>query len=424
MNDILFIILILFFGVIFSRIFRNINYGIALFILLSLISGLFFPGAHSAPIINLFGFSIYFLDLSTIIFFIAGLIRIFNNRKLFSSTDRLFIIYFSIELFYIIISYLTYGKTAIVEARETIYFIIPLFYFATFKYNDINFRTLYKYYYIYSIILILIAILRWFGLLPMPNYYAIEGDAYSYLRVLYADEGMNLVLFSFITTLLILQKNIKKFPHLIIVLIAVIVVFFIQQRTVWLIFALIFSIYLFKSKFKFSFVISILLIISTIYFFYVNIGLEKYTESAFQASFIQLINDPQTSTGAARIAQAITVLNVMKGGNILWGYLYGSNVNTATYFNDTWINFGIHMYHISRLLIGGLLLFIPYILFNSYILIKLLRISKITSKNNYIYLFIGMMVLACIIITFTTGPANTASIIYGIGLILIRKELH
>lgn len=424
MIDILSILLIVIFGAMFSKIFYNINTGIVLFLVLSVITGLFFPGAHSAPLFNLFGFSIYFFDLSTIIFFTAGIFRIFNNKNPFNSTDCLFIIYFFIELFYILISYLTYGKTAVVEARETIYFILPLFYFATFNYKDIDFRTLYKYYYIYSITLILIALLRWAGLLSMPNYYADEGAAYSYLRVLYADEGMNLVLFSFITVVLILQKKIKRFPHVIIALSAIIVVFFIQQRTVWLIAIIIFFLYLFKSKFKTSFVISILLIISTIYLVYVDLGLEKYTESAFQSSFIQLINDPQTSTGAVRIAQAITVLNVMKGGAILWGYLYGSNVNTATYFNDTWINFGIHMYHISRLLIGGLILFIPYILFNGYILIKLLHNSKIVNENNYIYSFLGMMVLSCIIITFTTGPANTASIIYGLGLILIRKKLN
>lgn len=401
---------------------NSIERAIITYVLLIIVSSLFFNPGHDEPILKFSTINFYFNDIVVIFYIYLTFYRTFMLRKNIYLPIPL-LIYLSIELIYFIISATIYGQKAFIYFKSSIFFLSPLMCFLTYMSKKNISLKIFKIFFIYVFILNFLGVIRLMGLIPIPAYYQeiiSNSNFYDYnaLRILNAYQVLDLVIFILIVLWLHHLYKIRLFTSILISLPSFILIIISQQRTIWFVFILLILlfIFLFFGK-KQIYIVTILVLFFS--FSMIVINNNEYLFNIYNNSFGEVIRNPENSTGAVRYLQAEYLFSKLNWDTtFIYGELYGADVTAQ--IGTVWVTFGIHMYHFSKLFFGGLFLFVPYLFFIFSILFKLMK-NKKNDGENYIILLI---ILGNIIFNFTTSPSLFAPIYYYFAIIIGDDKLY
>lgn len=401
----------------------NVSIGTSLYLFHTLIYSTWFLPAHSDSIPLIFGLSLPYYLILSILFLLLGIFkRISSNHKRIKM-EKTFKFFFIVFILSIIYSLPYYGTKSIHDAGGIILFLFPTIYFLSFKYDLKTVKSIFKIYTVYVIILLLIFILRYINILPINPYYLeiIEkGYAGFYrFRLLSSAQGMDLIIYFLATVLLILTKKLSKL-YLIISLACFFLCMIIQQRAIYLIaFISLFLIFIYikKLKSKIIYILIVTLIGSGIIFLVTSL----YFKNIFYQSILeQGIYSMDSNTFTARLLQSQYLISIQLQSiyNIIFGYHFGASQSSMIF--DKWVDFSIHLFHYQVIYQGGLFLFIFYFIYQC----KMLKITF----NNPIFkeIYLGNILFSAIVfnilLCFTTSPSHIIPVVNGMAISIFSSK--
>jgi hypothetical protein len=407
----------------FLHISKDVKWGVLLCLISSFV--FYFIVGYFPELFKIAGITVYYNDITTFFFFVSAIYRIIQKKVHLSKVYLPFLIYFTFEILYITISFVSYGTTSFVIARPTLYFLAPTLYFSTFNYSEIELKKIWTIFGIYIVSLILMAFLRLLNIIPLnlsfeeALKYKSTTSIYFSFRALYAAQSLDLIFFSLIVFVLVLNHKLKSFIYILLAIISIIFVIIVQQRTPWLILSIVMILLSIQYKKRILKISTAFLVTAVIIIMFVKStpGLKE----AYFYSFITPIKNFSGSTGAERFYQAEFLLKTMESYELLVGKLYGADM--SSYVRGRWISYGIHLFHFSKFFYGGIVLFSAYIIFQLHLLGSLNRLKSKNRSEGYIYFVFFILVFSNIILNFTTSPSLSAGLYYGVSLSLLKNTL-
>jgi len=328
LNFILIIFLVLF----FIKTIYNANLAVLYILLVSTFASLFYPASHSDPLFAVGPYNIFFTDIISVFFYFGTIVRIITNKSYQPLKFFPFKIYFILVHVYILISFLINGSVAVVASRANISFISSTIFFASFRFSDFDIKKIYKIFSIYAAVLIVIVILRWMQIVPLPEYYKVvllKGHApqYNSYRFLNAFQGLDLVIFLFITFYLWNKNYSINKLNFVLIIFSFLTILIIQQRTIWIILIISFSPFLFNFKLTKLIKIIIPIIIGLVIMIFIIEKNQFLNNIFYDAIFKTVLNNPEKSTGGIRYFQALYLFNQQLILNkIIIGNLFGVSI--------------------------------------------------------------------------------------------------
>jgi len=392
--QLLIILLITFFFA--SFIYKRIDSSIFVILFIAIIPRLF----RMTYLTSIGSYEIHVYHILILILLFATLLRIFKKTIDYNTTIVVKLFYFlmSFFIFNLFIGFFKYGFTAFAWATGMGLSLLIIYYISTFSYNEEIFKRIYLQFFYIGLILLSIAYLRWFNIIPSIITEEYSTLDFQHYRVIERDSIAVLFLLFYSFILFIFHLKIKlNFSKTIYLVLLVITIIFAQTRSFWVsgVIVLLYLSFNYTKK-NVIFLISAGFILIFVYFIVktfdnsvLNLIMYSITDAATEA------NDPNHSNYSFRLLVSELYINKMTFYNYLIGTPFGTPPPIIPGANNDTMSFGIHNEYVDILYHLGTVALIIFSLLNIILLKRLYYFTKnkYSILPNYIYeiLFIGIL---------------------------------